>query len=127
VQSGGRTDLTVVFSHPMVYCQLVHYAPRDWTGRLVWLEDQTRELKYEKADTMFRAMKGLSEFFPIRLADYQEFTTRRPEFLLYSDHRDWWPLWALSDEAASIQLLQRDGDMRLYLVKMKKISSEARK
>jgi len=123
VQSGERDDLPVVFTHAMSYCQLVHYSPPFWTRRLVCLTSRSRELKYENTDTMFLATKGLSDFFPIHLADYDEFTTAHQEFLLYADRSEW-PLASLRKDAASMQLLQKDGDMHLFLVKMKKTSAD---
>jgi hypothetical protein len=124
VQSGGHPDLPVVFNHAMIYCQLLYYSPSAWTGRLVSLSDQPRELKYENADSVFRAMQGLNEIFPLRLVDYTEFTTAHQEFLLYADQRPWWTARAILADAASVQLLRADGDMRLFLVKMKKTPAD---
>jgi hypothetical protein len=124
VQSGGHSDLPVVYAHPMAYCQVVHYSPAVWTRRLVCLSDQNKELQYENADSMFVATKGLSEFSPIHLADYAEFTSTHPEFLLYTDQRRWWTARAVLADAASMQLLRADGDMQLFLVKMKEKSAD---
>jgi len=122
VRNGGHEDLAVVYAHAILYGQVIHYSPGTWTRRLVCLVSQREELKYENTDTMFLALKGLGEFYPIRLADYDEFTATHPEFLMYADRMDW-PLRSLSSEATSMQLLRMDGDMMLYLVKMKKNSA----
>jgi len=58
----------------------------------------------------------------MQLAGYDEFTNTHPEFLLYAEHAEWL-LTSLSADAASIQLLQTDGNMMLYLVTVKKDST----
>lgn len=123
IRSAGYLSLPVVYAQPMSYSQVVRYSHTDLTKRLVCLVSRVRELQYEKTDTMFRAMEGLSEFYPVRLEGYDQFTATHSEFLLYSEGTEW-ALNSLLADGASMQLLGADGAMRLYLVKMKKNSPD---
>jgi Dolichyl-phosphate-mannose-protein mannosyltransferase len=123
VQSGGHNELPVVFANALVYCQVVHYSPPDWTKRLFLLMDRSREQKYTNADTTFLNIKGLSEFYSMQLEDFDEFTKAHSEFLLYAERMEWC-LQSLSADGASIQLLRTDGAMQLYLVKTKITSAD---
>jgi hypothetical protein len=119
VQDGGHLDLPVVFGPGLVYAQTAYYSPPSWTRRLVYLMDDQRELSREGNDIVVRALSGLRDFMPLRLADYSTFTAAHREFLLYSEGEDW---TFLNREAASMQLLEMEGARRLYLVKMKETS-----
>jgi hypothetical protein len=118
VQSAGHFDLPVVFSQSTLYGQVVYYCPPDFTGRLVHLTDEAKELKYVGNDTNMKTVKAFGEFFPLRLVDYTKFTSEHSEFLMYSEPSEW-SLFALRDEGAEVQVLKVEGNRWLYLVKMK--------
>ena len=118
VQKAGHSDLPIVFAQGMLYSQVVFYSSGSWTKRLVYLTDETSELTYHKADNFGKTINGLSEFFPLQIADYSTFTTTHPVFLLYSDHTEW-TIDSVFRQADLVQLLQVDGPRRIYLVKMK--------
>lgn len=117
VESGGHPDLPVVFDQEVLYLQIVHYCSPDWTRRLVFLTDEGRELSFDRSDTAVRIMKSFQDFFPVRLADYTQFTTQHSEFLLYAEPEGW-ILWSLRHEGASAQILEGKGARWLYLVRM---------
>lgn len=117
IERGGHPDLQVVIAPAFVYLQAVHYLPSALTGRAVHLVDEQRELRAEGNDVLLRIMRALQDYMPLRVADYSEFTTAHPEFLLYAEGNDW-ALVDLSREGASLQLLEIDGTRRLYLVGM---------
>lgn len=121
LQSAESSNLPVVYADAMAYPQVVHYSSPAAMRRLVCLVSQGKELEYEHTDNMFFNLTGLSEFYPLRLADYDEFLSTNPEFLVYADRWEW-PLHYLRGDIGSIQVLQMNGDMRLYFVKMKRAS-----
>lgn len=116
LQSGVEKSLPIVFSETMLYLPVAHYCLPDLTGRLVYLTDEDRELRYEGNDQMVRLLKGAAEYIPLRLVDYTKFTTEHSEFLLYAEPSEW-PLFALRDDGAEIQVLKVNGNRWLYLVK----------
>lgn len=119
IERAGHHDLPVVFSHPLIYSQIRYHAPRPFTDRLISLTSQDRELSFEGVDTMFRAMHGLGDFFPVQLEDYDDFMTSRSEFLFYSEFPEW-SLVAVSRDAESIRLLEKENGRRLFLVRTRK-------
>ena len=118
IQSDSHRDLPVVFGRAMFYSQVVHYCPPDFTRRLIYLTDEDKEVSYEGTDIIVKIYSRLREFFPLRIADYTEFTSTHNEFLLYSEGLDW-TLVNLNHDAASMQLLKIEGDRWLFLVRMK--------
>jgi hypothetical protein len=118
VQSAGRLDLPVVFAESMLYPPVTYYCAADWTERLVYLTDESRELRYEGTDSVIKTIKGFRGFLPLRLVDYTKFTTEHSEFLVYSEPSEW-PLRALLDEGNSVEVFKIEGNRWLYLVRMK--------
>ena len=121
VQDGGLLDLPVVFGAGMVYAQIVYYSPPGWTGRLVFLTDEQKELSLAGTDTLARVLAGLRDSMPLRLTDYSNFTAAHNKFLLYSQGGDW-VLTSLKHDEAAIQLLEIEPGRQLYLIKMKESS-----
>jgi hypothetical protein len=117
VQSGGHLGLPVVFDQEVLYPQIVYYGSPDWTRRVVFLTDEAKEFAFDGNDTAVKIMNSFRDFFPVRLADYGEFTTIHAEFVLYAEPVGWM-LAALQREGATAQVLGVDGWRRLYLVRM---------
>jgi 4-amino-4-deoxy-L-arabinose transferase and related glycosyltransferases of PMT family len=117
IQSGGYPDLPVVVNQGMVYFQIVHYSPPEWTKRLVYLTDSEKELTFEGADTIVKAMLGVRDFSPVQLVSYEEFTKTQRRFLVYCDGPGW-ILKNLSRDAASVRLLKLDKGRKLLLMQM---------
>jgi hypothetical protein len=122
VRSSGNPNLPVVVDQGPLYMQIVHYSPPDWTTHLVYLTDEEAEFTYHGTDTTVRVFKMFQSYFPLRLADYTQFTTHNPEFLVYSEPEGWM-LAAMRREGASIQVLKAEGVRTVYLVKMKGTSA----
>lgn len=118
VQLGGHLDLPVVYGPALPYARIAYYGARDWNGRVLYLLDDEKELSYVGNDTNVKMMLALRDFLPLRVVEYSEFIKTHEEFLMYSEAADW-TLVALNREAASMQLVEVQGDRRLYLVKMK--------
>jgi hypothetical protein len=121
MQNAGHADLPIVVSNCLLYSQFVYYSKPDWTSRLVYLADEQREIRYTASDTVSRTLTGLSQFFPLHVVAYSEFTAAHPEFLLYSEGLDWY-MPAFLGSGFSLQLVANDHG-QIYLVKTKGAST----
>jgi hypothetical protein len=120
IERAGHPELSVVMSDCLLYSQVAYYLEPRFTGRLLYLADAQRDLKYYGDETNFKAMTALREFFPVHVADYSEFTANHPEFLLYSAGLDWDTL-TLVEEGYSLELLSTKTGAAVYLVKRKSV------
>jgi hypothetical protein len=119
IQSGGYPDLPVVVTQGMVYFQMIHYSPPEFTKRLLYLTDPDKERAFEGTDTIVRAMLAVRDFSPVQLDSYEQFTRTHREFLVYSDLPGW-ILENLSRDAASLRLLKLDKGRSLFLMQMRR-------
>ena len=119
LRSAGHPDLPIVVSDCLLHAQFVYYFESNLTNKLVYLADAERELRSTGSDTSSMSQLAFSEFFPLRVDSYSEFTSTHKEFLLYSEGLDWYtPI--LLDEVSSMQLLTtKYGYGQVYLVRMK--------
>jgi hypothetical protein len=115
VDSAGHNDLPVVMSDCLLYTQFVYYLDPEWTKRLLYLVDREREYKYWRSDTQSATMVALHHYFPVRLAEYSQFTATHAEFLLYANGLDWYQP-AFEHENFSMELLAK-GQGEMYLVR----------
>ena len=116
VDSAGHKDLPVVISDCLLYTQFVQYLDPNWTKHLVYLVDGEREYKYTGADSSSATMVTLQPYFPVRVAEYSQFTGTHSEFLLYAKGLDWYQR-AFEHENFSMKILARsESDGEMYLV-----------
>jgi hypothetical protein len=121
VQNAGRPDLPVVVSDCLLYSQFIYYSEPNWKSRVVYLVDAPRELRYSNSDSSSRTLTAFGRFFPLRVADYSEFTIAHTEFLLYSEGLEWYVAPFLAD-GFSLELLASDPGQaygQVYLVRTK--------
>jgi putative flippase GtrA len=115
VDSAGHNDLPVVISDCLLYTQFVYYLDANWTKRLVYLVDRENEYKYSTSDSSSATMFAFHSYFPVQLAEYSQFTTAHPEFLLYAEGSDWYQP-AFKNENFSMEVLAK-GPGEVYLVR----------
>ena len=115
VDSAGHKDLPVVMSDCLLYTQFVYYLDPNWTKRLVYLVDREREYKYAETDSSSATMIAFHPYFPVRVAEYSQFTATHAEFLLYAKGLNWYQP-AFEHENFSMELLAK-GQGEMYLVR----------
>lgn len=115
--TAGQPALPIVVSDCLLDAQFSYYFEPPLRNRIVYLVDEARELQVSRTDSASRAQKAFSKVFPIRLADFSEFTTSHKEFLFYVGDRDWnSPIFR--EQGYSMQLLNTDNRLgSMYLVK----------
>lgn len=122
VEGSGHPDLPVVVDDGPTYFQMVHYSASGLTKRLLYLTDEQKELSYHGTDTTVRVFELIRDSFPLRLANYSDFVSTHPEFLVYAAPEGW-ALYAIRQEGASAEVLKTSGPRTVYLVKMKSSSA----
>jgi Dolichyl-phosphate-mannose-protein mannosyltransferase len=115
VDSAGHKDLPVVMSDCLLYTQFVYYLDPNWTKRLVYLVDREREYKYSNTDSSSATMIAFHPYFPVRVAEYEQFTATHGEFLLYAKGLNWYQP-AFEHQNFSMELLAK-GQGEMYLVR----------
>ena len=107
----------MVMSDCLLYTQFVYYLDPNWTKRLVYLVDREREYKYSTTDTSSVTVVAFHPYFPVRVAEYSQFTATHAEFLLYSQGLDWYKR-AFEHENFSMELLAKaEGGGEMYVVR----------
>jgi hypothetical protein len=126
VQSGGHSELPLVYGPGLSYMRVAYYGPPDLIRRMVYLLDAQRETRVEGNDTLAKIMTALREDLHLRVEDYSRYVATNREFLLYSDgsQTDWVPQY-LDEDGASFETLKTQGSRRLYLVRSAKIGGPA--
>ena len=123
VDSAGFTSLPVVVTTD--YILLEYYASPPIAKRLVALVDLPKSIEYEGTDTIDRLNIALGASLPLRVYQFQEFTSAQQPFLLYSagtvvfagssTFYDWITP-ELVHEGYSLRVVAADGNRRVYLV-----------
>jgi hypothetical protein len=115
----GYEDLPVVVSDGLVYLQLLHYASPQWTQRFVAVVDGPKSITYTGTDSVDKNLVALRPYLPLDVQNFDDFTAKHAEFLLFSSQGsawDWWPN-RLLDDGYSLRLLTLRDNLRIYLVR----------
>jgi hypothetical protein len=121
IDSVGYKDLPVVASDGHEYLQIEYYSSPEWNQRFFAVVDPSQALAYSGTDTVDKQLLVLSRFEPLHVFDFRYFSARHPKFLLYSPGEgrfDWLPA-LLCREGYLIQILNVEGDHKVYLVSAK--------
>lgn len=96
--SGGEP---IVISDLTRFHRLSFYARRDLGGRLVYLADPQRAIRYDQSDTVDRGLLDLNPWFPLNVRWFHEWIAGHRSFLLWGFIGDWsWNPNALVDVGA---------------------------
>ena len=117
VNAAGRQDLPVVISDGHEYLQIAHYAPQETAHRYVALTDVPAAMTYAGSDMLDKDLLALRPYAPVQVYQFQDFSAKYSQFLLYSDgeYWDWWSA-RLLDENYVLRLVGIRGNRRVYLV-----------
>ena len=118
IESAGRPELPIVFDAGAMYSQISYYSEPEFRERLVYLLDEEREYRKDGNDTMVKIMRALKDYFPMKVADYSEFTNEHGAFLVYSDNTESWMLFSIRRDGGLAVPLKTDSNRMVYLVRM---------
>jgi hypothetical protein len=100
------------------YLQLWFYAPPGRRASAIYLANPSAELRQTGTDTIDRGYLALSRWTPVPAVESGAFLAGHDTFRLYALEPDWLTL-ALRTAGASFKELAREGDARLYVVRMR--------
>lgn len=110
----------VVIANRLRFAQLTHYASRPVQQRLVYVASLEESLKLDGADTLDRALLGLSHLLPSRVVNYQDFVGQTRYFRMILA-RDTWQIKKLIQDRANIQAIGIFRSEPVYDVTLSKI------
>jgi Dolichyl-phosphate-mannose-protein mannosyltransferase len=119
LEAAGHKDLPVVVPNGLTLMWLIHYASPPATDRLLYPKQDPLPSDEKWTDTVDRWMEVGSDYLPLQVSSYSQFTAAHKEFLLYVEDvntpRDWLTL-RLSREGWSMETVALDESRRIYLI-----------
>ena len=106
----------VVVTGGLMFLQLWYYTEPTARVRLVYLSDPREAYKYTGADTIDRGLIALARRAPINVEAYDRFTSKYPEFHVYTAGAGWL-LTRLTDDKVPVDEVAREPGGKLLLVR----------
>jgi hypothetical protein len=116
--SALATGDPVVITGGPAYLQLWFYAPPGRGTSAIYLANPPVELRQTGTDTIDRGYLALSRWTPVPAVESGPFLAGHDTFRLYALEPDWLTS-ALRAAGASLEEVAREGDARLYVVRMR--------
>jgi hypothetical protein len=112
--AAAQGTLPIVASPALVYLPLVHYSGEDQGRRVLYLM-KPADVAAVTPTTSDRALRALSAYVPLPMADYDPFLAAHSEFYVYG--RPGWLAPHLLRRGARVELVETFGDRTLYRVR----------
>jgi hypothetical protein len=119
--SDSEKNLPIVASDLHTFLTLVHYAPREFASRLVYLADPQASLRHLGHSSVDQGILDLEPWFGLKVEQYGPYIASHERFLVYGQvDPDWvWLLSELSLANFRIEMRGRNKNNFLFLVSAK--------